>query len=456
MEKLKKKYGLPVAIAMVVGVVIGSGVFYKTDDVLTSTNGNVLLALLAWGLGAFAMIFGALTFAEFAMRYETSNGIVDYFEVAYGRKVGYLVGWFKGLLYYSPLSAILAWLGGNFTMILLGKENPDNDPMTWILSAIYMTAVYLLNYYAPYLSGRLQVATTVIKLIPLLLVAVVGIIFGLVNQISIASFAESGRHFLAETQNTLHNGMLPLAVVSTAFAYEGWIVALSINNEIRDSKKNLPKALTLGAFIVFLVYVLYFLGITSVLPVSRILEEGNASVASVTNTLFGPVASTLLVVFIVISVLGTLNGLVIACIRSPFSLAVRGQGPMPKILGHINAKTTMPPYAGIYGYVISLLFLALWYGSFNNWYGTFISIDEIPIVMIYGFYFLLYIWYMIKFKDLSFRKRFIRPFFASIGAFIILYGGATNPKIGVYMMISLAVCLAGLIFYRKEVPVSKK
>lgn len=444
MEKLKEKYGLPMAIAMVVGVVIGSGVFYKADDVLNYTNGNLLLALLAWAGGAFAMVFGALTFAEFAARYQSSNGIVDYFEVAYGKKVGYLVGWFKTFLYFVPLSSILAWLGGNYTMVLLGSKASDNDSLTWILAAIYMTLFYLLNYYAPYISGKIQVTTTVIKLIPLFLVALVGIVVGLFNGVSVGNFIASGKSFLAD------KGLLKNAIVATAFAYEGWTVALSINNEIRDSRKNLPKALTLGSLTVFLVYVLYFLGITSVLPTAKIVEQGNASVAEVGTLLFGPLASTLLIVFIIISVLGTLNGLIIACMRGTFSLAVRGQGPMPKQLSRIDKKTTMPPYATLLSYLLSMFFLMLWYGSFNNWYGTFISIDEIPIVMIYGLYILLYIWYIIKFTDLPFRKRFIRPIFAMVGAIIILYGGITNPKIGMYMIISVLVCIFGLVFYRKE------
>lgn len=444
MEKLKEKYGLTVAIAMVVGVVIGSGVFYKADDVLSYTNGNLLLALLAWGGGAFAMVFGALTFSEFAMRYQKANGIVDYFEVAYGKRVGYLVGWFKGFLYFAPLSAILAWLSGNYTLVLLGYNQVDNRPLTWILAGIYMTALYLLNYYGPAISGKIQVATTLIKLIPLFLVALVGIVAGLLNGVSMDNFGQASQ--------TIGQDMhfLPAAVVSTAFAYEGWTVSMSINSEIKNSKKNLPKALTFGSMIVFLVYVLYFLGITSVLPTEEIISQGNASVAAVTSHLFGPLASTLLVVFIVVSVLGTLNGLVIACMRSPFSLAIRGQGPLPQQMKYIHPKTGMPPYSTVFAYILSLVFLGLWYGSFNNWYGTFIAIDEIPIVMIYALYILLYLWYMVEFKDLSLGKRFIKPVFASLGACLILYGGITKPSIGIYMGISLAVCALGLIFYRKK------
>jgi APA family basic amino acid/polyamine antiporter len=93
---LEKKYGLFTAIAMVVGVVIGSGVFFKADDVLKMTNGNLILALLAWGIGAFSMIFGALVFAEFAQRIEKSNGIVDYSEMAYGEQ------YLHGSLHFIP------------------------------------------------------------------------------------------------------------------------------------------------------------------------------------------------------------------------------------------------------------------------------------------------------------------------------------------------------------------
>lgn len=148
MEKgLEKKYGLPTAIAMVVGIVIGSGVFFKADDVLAMTNGNLLIALIAWGLGAFAMIFGALVFAEYAQRIEKSNGVVDYMEVAYGKRAGYLAGWFNGVLYLLPLSAILSWVASLYTMILFGSDNPTNSGMTWLVALFYLLLFYGMNYF---------------------------------------------------------------------------------------------------------------------------------------------------------------------------------------------------------------------------------------------------------------------------------------------------------------------
>lgn len=441
--ELEKKYGLSTAIAMVVGVVIGSGVFFKADDVLKMTNGNLIIALCAWGIGAFAMIFGALVFAEFAQRIEKSNGIVDYSELAYGEGFGYLVGWFKGVLYYAPLSAILGWVAALYTMILVGSDNPSNSTMTWILTGTYILATYLINYFSPILAGKLQVGTTLIKLIPLSLVAIVGTISGLVQGVSLSNFQQAASSIGSSS------GTLATAVVATAFAYEGWIAAVTINSEIKDSKRNLPKALVIGTSVVFIVYVLYFLGIASVLPTETIVAEGDNAVRLATNQLFGPIASTILTVFVVISCLGTLNGLVLSVVRIPYSLALRNQGPLPQLMRQVSKRFHMPTYSVLFSLVLSTIYSALWYFSLNETFGRYIGLDEIPIVLIYGLYIFLYIWYMRTFNDLKPLKRYVLPLAATAGSCIILYGGITNPSVGLYLLISVVVILSGLLFYRK-------
>lgn len=444
METLSKKYGLATAVAMVVGVVIGSGVFFKADDVLILTNGNVLLALIAWGLGAFSMIFGALCFAEFAGRIERTNGIVDYLETAYGKRMGYLAGWFNCVLYFSILSAILAWVSSLYTMVLLGSDNPSNSLMTWVLAVGYMVAIYTLNYVAPILAGKFQVTTTVIKLIPLALIAVLGFASGLVNGVFMDNMSA------AASEISKAGGTLASAVVATAFAYEGWIVAITVNSEIKDSKRNLPKALVMGTLLVFVVYVLYFLGITSMLPVDVILQHGDQAVSMVATDLFGTVGGSILTVFVVISCLGTLNGLALTNSRIPYSLAVRNQGPAPKFFAKVDEKTNMPRHSALGAFVLSMIYLGVWYGSLNNVFGRYIGLDEVPIVMIYGFYILLYMWYMKNFTDLKGFNRYGKPICAILGALVILYGGITNPNVGMYMVISLIVLGSGLLFYRKE------
>lgn len=428
---------------MVVGVVIGSGVFFKADDVLVLTEGNVLLALVAWVVGAFSMIFGALVFSELASRIQNTNGIVDYSEAAYGPRFGYLVGWFNGVVYYMPLAAILAWVSAMYTMILFGSAKPDNSAGTWILAVVYLVGIYLLNVYAPIISGRFQVTTTVVKLVPLFLIAVVGCIYGLTKGVMIENFAEAAQRVGSQ------KGTLASAVVATAFAYEGWIVATTINNEIKDSKKNLPRALVIGSLVVFAVYVSYFLGITGVLPTEQIIAEGNQSVNTAANALFGSFAATALTAFVVVSCLGTLNGLVISSIRMPYALAVRGQGPKPAWMARLHGRSHMPANSAIFAFCITLGYVMVWFGSLNNLFGRFIGLDEIPIVLIYGFYIFLYVWYMRHFKDLAPVKRFFLPAMAIVGSLIILYGGISNPSIGMYLALSVVMILCGLLFYKK-------
>lgn len=90
-SKLEKRYGLITAIAMVIGIVIGSGVFFKAEKVLTATGGNLTLGILAWVIGGIIMISCAYTFAVMATKYQYVNGVVDYAEATLGKKYAYIM-----------------------------------------------------------------------------------------------------------------------------------------------------------------------------------------------------------------------------------------------------------------------------------------------------------------------------------------------------------------------------
>ena len=102
--KLKKRYGLAMAIAMVVGIVIGSGVFFKAEKILVATKGDLKLGILSWVLGGIIMIVCAYAFAILGTKYEKESGLIDYAEAVVGRKYGYMVGWFMAALYFPSLT----------------------------------------------------------------------------------------------------------------------------------------------------------------------------------------------------------------------------------------------------------------------------------------------------------------------------------------------------------------
>ncbi|MFU0831477.1 MAG: hypothetical protein ACFWUC_00830 [Oscillospiraceae bacterium] len=229
---LNKKYGLLTAIAMVVGIVIGSGVFFKAEAVLKATGGNMPIGIAAWLIVGFIMIVCSYTFATMAAKYEKVNGIVDYAEMTVGRKYGYYVGWFMAMIYNPTLTSVLAWVCARFTCVLLGWDITGGPCMA--ITCFYLICSYALNALSPVLAGKFQVATTVIKLIPLLLMAVVGTAIGLSNGMTVQNFTNA-----VETGSSVGGGLFK-SVVAVAFAYEGWILATSINAELKDSKKNLP------------------------------------------------------------------------------------------------------------------------------------------------------------------------------------------------------------------------
>ena len=225
-NKLEKKYGLFTAICMVVGIVIGSGVFFKAQTVLTKTNGNMPLGILAWLIGGVIMLCCVLTFANMAQKYEKVNGIVDYAEAAVGSTYGYYIGWFMTTIYYPAMTSVLAWLSARYTLVFIVSVNPDFGmmidaadggcilgPECMALTMFYLCCAYAVNVLSPKLAGKYQTTTTVIKLIPLALMAVVGVVYGLVNGITVHNFttaadvsALNGTCLLYTS--TVHQGLL--------------------------------------------------------------------------------------------------------------------------------------------------------------------------------------------------------------------------------------------------------
>lgn len=439
---LQKKYGLLTAIAMVVGIVIGSGVFFKAEKILTATGGNLPQGILAWAIGGIIMIICAYVFAILATRYEKVNGLVDYAEVTLGSKYGYFVGWFLVTIYYPAITSVLAWVSARYTCVLLGWDITGGEAMA--ISGFYLVAIYALNALSPKLAGKFQVSTTAIKLIPLILMAIVGTIAGLKNGILISNFTSG---VIAEVSGN----PLFTAVVATSFAYEGWIIATSINAELRDAKKNLPLALTFGTMFVALIYILYYTGLAGAVENSVLMENGEAGAKLAFSTVFSQMGGTVLFVFVVISCLGTLNGLMMGCTRGLYSLAARDLGPVPQVFKSIDNSTNMPVNSAIAGVLLCGAWLLYFFGANlvpASWFGPF-SFDssELPIVTLYAMYIPIFIVMMNKEKDLNFFRRYLMPFLAICACiFMVIAACYAHGMAVLYYLIIFAVIMAlGLI-----------
>ena len=445
-SELRKKYGLMTAICLVVGIVVGSGVFFKAEKILTETGGNLPLGILAWAIGGAIMIACAYAFALLATRYEYVNGIVDYAEVTVGKGYAYFVGWFMTTVYYPCITSVLAWVSARYLSVLLGFS--ITGPECMVLAGFFLVASYALNALSPVLAGRFQVATTIIKLIPLLLMAIIGTIVGLGNGMIVENFTtvvDAGKS---------SGTALFTAVVATAFAFEGWIIATSINAELKDSKKNLPRALVLGTLIIIAVYILYYVGLAGSVPNAALMESGEAGARTAFEMIFSRVGGTVLFVFVVISCLGTLNGLMLGCTRGMYALAVRHRGPAPAVFKQVDATTNMPTNSSVLGLLLCAFWLLYFYSAqlTTPWLGPIcFDSSELPIVNLYALYLPIFFMAIRKEKDLAPAKRFIAFPLAMAGSLFMIVAAvfAHGVNVAWYLLVFCVFMAVGWLF-RKE------
>ena len=464
MDKLQKRYGLLTAICMVVGIVIGSGVFFKAQTILQKTGGNMPLGILAWIIGGVIMLTCLLAFSVMAQKFEKVNGIVDYAEACVGSKYAYYVGWFLTIIYYPCLTSVLSWLSARYTLVFITSIAPDFPllglgaaagaetvlgPECMALAMFYMCCAYAVNALSPKLAGKLQVSTTIIKLIPLFLMAVVGIIVGLANGTLANNF-----NTLADVGTTSTNPLFA-SVCATAFAYEGWIIATSINAELKDAKKNLPRALVIGAIIIIATYIFDYVGVAGGATNQELIDSG-ATVAFI--NVFGNVLGNILNLFIAISCIGTMNGLMLGCVRGLYSIAVRGRGPAPHVFSQIDKETNMPHNSAIVG----LLLCGFWGLYFflanlaGTWSGPFVfDSSELPIITIYMLYLPIFIMWIKKATDENAMRRYVTPILAICGSLFMIYASIMGHGIACfwYLIVFAAVMAVGFAF-SKEKPIN--
>lgn len=453
---MKRNYGLFTAITMITGIVIGSGIFFKADDVLAYANYNVLLGVLVFVIAAIAVVFGALTISQLAIRTDKPGGLVSYAEDFVGTGTATAFGWFESFLYLPTLSAVVAWASGIYVSNLLGFE----DFSIWrntVIGLIALTFFYAINILSAKLGGWFQNAAMIIKIIPLIVLAVVGLAKGGTGAVVGAAATTFGMD--AKSSLAWLGAFGPLA-----FSFDGWIVSTSICHEIKNSKKNLPLALSVAPIFVLVVYLAYFLGIVSFLGIDTVKEVGDNAVYLASSTLFGDTVSKLVLVAVVISILGTVNGVSLGLIRLPYSLAIRNMMPASNVFKKENKKLGgMPVNSGVLVYVLSLVYLFINYFVMTSeaklhFFGKEVAvcnldISSIAICVLYLTYIILYVAVIKLWKKGEIKNTFlglICPILGTIGSLIIFSGSVVDPVFFIYALICIIFIGIAYLYYNKN------
>lgn len=422
---LKKDLTMLAATALVVGMVIGSGIFMKPGKVIAAA-GDSTMALAAWGLGGIITIAAGLTIAELGAQIPKTGGLYAYLDEVYGKMWGYLFGWVQTLI-YGP--ATTGALGLYFASLLLPFFNlPD----TWKLPVAIGTVAFLAGVSAlgTKYGGFIQTVSTAAKLVPIVLIAVSGLWKG-------------NGQILAMPSGAAETAGMGAAVLATLWAYDGWINVSFVAGEMKNPAKELPRSIIIGLSIVMVAYLLVNMAVLHVLPASDIVLLSNRAAGTAAGVLFGEVGGKLISIGILISIFGALNGYILTVARVPYAMARNGLLPGAGMLGKVHAKSGAPANALLLGAVLSAILMTL---------GDPDRLTDMAMFIVWVFYILAFAAVFVLRKRYPKSKRPysvpgypIVPVIAILGSVYIAFSMlVNNPGDALY---ALGITLAGIPMY---------
>ena len=324
---------LTAAIMIVVGSVIGSGIFRK-PSVMAQQLGSPELMIIIWIVAGLITLIAALVNAEISGMIDATGGQYVYFRKMYGDFTSYLYGWsilsviqtgsqaaiayaFAEYVGYFIKYPILpqAWTHFAFYMPLVGDIYPFADFGTKavaILVIIFLTGV---NYIGVVFGGRVQTVVTYIKILSILLISFLLLGFG--N----GSVSNIYTGFSLPQQSTASLiSMIGLAFAGAFWAYDAWNNVTFVAGEVKNPQRNVGLALVYGTLIVIAVYALTNIAYLYVLPIDEMAKSPLVA-ASAAEKIFGPNGGSLISIAVIISTFGALNGSILATARIPYAMA---------------------------------------------------------------------------------------------------------------------------------------
>jgi amino acid transporter len=431
LENLKKEIGFFGAFSTVVGVVIGSGVFFKAA-VIYKTTGSVSLGLLAWVLAGIISICAGLTTAELAASMPETGGMIVWVERAYGKTVSYLLGWAQAVIYYPASIAAAAAI---FATQFLNLFQIDKKYSIFI-GACAATTVTGLNLLGSKASGRIQTIATICKLIPIISI----IIFGLLqpNPITIMLFPSSTSNTTVESSAL---AALGAAMLAAMYGYDGWSNVGTIAGEMKNPKKDLPRAILYGLLVITTIYLLINVAYLLTMPMEQIAGNGNVP-NDVATKLFGPNGGKIITIGIMISVYGTMNGFTMTAIRVPYAMAMKNQIPFKRFWTKLNRFSI--PYCS--AFVTLILTIGMMFT------GEFDTLTDFLLFTIWIFFIATFFAiFVLRKKEPNMPRPYKVPLYPII-PWISIIGGTYIVIAALITQFTLAISgvlltLLGLVFY---------
>lgn len=434
---LQRVLGVWSAASIVVGTVIGSGVFLVPTSMIAHL-GSVKMLFGVWVVAGLLSLFGALTYAELAAAMPEAGGEYVYLNAAYGPFWGYLYGWTQFSVAKSGSIATLA--AGFYTYLtvflpilaqpvlvtpwMIGPNHSRFEIHYGQLVAIGVILILAgVNYVGVRVGGNLQVAVTGVKVLLICAIIAIGLFSGK------GDFSHLSQHIPSL------GGVAGFvaAMVSALWAYDGWNNVSMVSSEIKEPGRNLPRALILGTLAVIAIYLLINLAYFYVLTPAEVAGSERLA-ANMMSHLYGHAAAAAVSIAVLISIFAALNGSILTGSRVPYAMA--RDGLFFKTAAVVHPKFLTPGN--------SVIMLCLWSSVvvLSGWF------DDLYNFVIFGSWILYLMTALSVFVLRRKQPDLVRPYrtlgypvvpvlFVAVAAFLLLNTLQNRPReslMGLFLM----------------------
>ena len=338
-ERLPRKLSAWTGAAVVVGVIVGSGI-YTVPSSVAALTGSLSGVALVWILGGLISLFGALSAAELAAAFPDAGGPYVYLRQSFGPALAFMFGWMW--LVTTPNS----WAAQAITFATyFGKATGLSHFEVQLLAMLLVTLLCAVSYYSVSLGAWVQNLSTGAKLLGL-------------TGLAIALFAFSPHTGGGTLANLGKGGILwsglGVALVASLWAYDGWANLTTLSGEMKEPQKSLPRALIGGTLAALAVYLTLNAAFAVALPFDK-LAASNSVAADAISTVMGKGAVAVIAALVMVSTFGSLNGSVLSDPRVFYAMAE--DGLFFKSVGKVHPKFQTPHVAIAFTWVLAIVFL---------------------------------------------------------------------------------------------------
>ena len=328
------------AVALIVGIVIGAGIF-KTPAMVAGITGDVGWVVAIWLIGALVSLMGALCYAELCTAYPHAGGDYHFLHRAFGRHVSFLYAWARATVINTGSIALLAFVFGDYFSQVWSWGEHGNAYWAFAI-VLALTAINILGVNA---SARVQMVLTAFEVLGLVAVVVAGFVLPSASAAAPAAFS-----------STPPLAMMGLALVFVLLTFGGWNEAAYVSAELKGGSRTMVRVIVVSMVALSLIYLLVNLALLHGLGLKGLAESKTAA-SDLLGLAFGPWAQKALGLFVAIAALTSINATMVVGARTSFALGRDWQSL--RALGQWQSQTGSPTRAYLFQAVISMALIAL-------------------------------------------------------------------------------------------------